>query len=157
MDPIEPLALFKSYLQSHGQHVTRARIKIASEVFQIHEHFDASGLWKRLSAERIAQATIYRTLDLLCQAGLVRKMELEGRAIFEVVLGRPRHEHLICIRCQAITEFQDALLEERFFSKTEELHYQPVSHQLLLLGVCPACQNASPVILKEPEKKPTGL
>lgn len=140
MDVQDSLELFQRYLQSQKQHITQTRLKIAEEVFKSQNHFDAQDLWRRLEGPRIAPATIYRTLDLLCRAGLVRRMELENRALYERVIGRPRHEHLVCVNCGVILEFEEPLIEDRLADVAERFQFRRISHQLVVSGLCPDCQ-----------------
>jgi len=142
------VGLFRQYLKSRGLHITRARERIAEEVFQIPGHFEAADLWAKLRGDQIAPATVYRTLELLVEAGLVRKLALGDRASYEASLGRPHHEHLICSRCHRVVEFSDGPLEERLAEIVEEREFHHLSHQVVILGICPACQT---------ESKPSGL
>jgi Fur family ferric uptake transcriptional regulator len=133
--------LFRKYLRSRGLHITKARELIAKEAFQTPGHFDASTLWAKLRDERIAAATIYRTLELLTQAGLVRKLLFNDQACYEANLGRPHHEHLVCQGCARVVEFSDPLLEERLAEIVETHGFRPHSHQVMISGLCPACQH----------------
>jgi Fur family ferric uptake transcriptional regulator len=140
MESQEFISLFRTYLKSRGLHVTRARERIAREVFSLGGHFDASTLWARLQPARIASATIYRTLDLLVEAGLVRRWMLYDRACYEASLGKAHHEHMVCTRCGRVVEFGDAALEERLAEIIERLGFRHERHQVVVYGVCPACQ-----------------
>ena len=140
MEAEEFIGLFRAYLKGQGLHVTRARERIAREIFLVDGHFDVATLWARLQSARIAPATIYRTLELLVEAGLVRRWMLYDRACYEMSLGRPRHEHIICTRCGRVVEFGDAALEERLAEVIERLRFRHERHQVVVYGVCPACQ-----------------
>ena len=135
--------LFRRYLKSQGQHVTRARERVAAALFQLPGHVDAAALGHHLRQEGrpAAPATVYRTLELLVQAGLARKFVWNDRTLYEAALGRPHHEHLLCTQCGRISEFHDAPLEERIAEVYEERGFRPTSHQVLLFGVCPECSS----------------
>lgn len=140
----DPQELLRHYLQAHQLNVTRARERIAAAVFSWVGHFDAAQLWAKLSAERIAPATVYRTLELLVEAGLVRQLRLNAkRAEYEALLGHHHHDHLICVRCGRLAEFSDPHLEERLAESMAELGYLPHSHDLTLYGLCAACRTPS--------------
>ncbi len=133
-------ALLARYLKAHGHNMTTARTRIVETIAGWEGHFSAAQLWARLGPERIAPATIYRALDLLVEAGLVRRLHLgEQRAEYEVLLGHRHHDHLCCARCGALLEFYDQRLEERLTELTEELDYLPQRHELTVYGLCRAC------------------
>lgn len=143
MQQEEFVQLFRKYLRSRSFHITHARERIAQEVFQISSHFDVSDLWAKLQPERIAPATIYRTLELLREAGLVRKLLVKDRTCYEENLGRPHHEHLVCSQCGQVVEFSDRILEERLVELVETHGFRHQTHQVLISGLCPACQQGS--------------
>ena len=101
---------------------------------------DASDLWAKLREDQIAPATIYRTLELLTDAGLVRKLLIKDRTCYEENLGRPHHEHLICGQCKQVVEFTDRTLEDRLAEIVETHGFRHQTHQVLISGLCPACQ-----------------
>ncbi len=145
MEEREFLELFRRYLRSRGLYDTRARERIAAALFRLPGHVDAAALGYRLRQEGVpaAPATVYRTLELLVQAGLARKFVWDDRALYEAALGRPHHEHLLCTQCGRIVEFHDAPLEERIAEVYEEQGFRPASHQVLLFGICPRCSAGS--------------
>lgn len=132
--------LFRKYLRSRALHITHARERIAQEVFQMPGHFAVPDLWLKLQHERIAPATIYRTLELLTEAGLVRRLLVKDRTCYEDNLGRPHHEHLVCSQCGQVVEFSDRILEERLAEIVEHHRFRHQAHQVLISGLCPACQ-----------------
>ncbi len=143
--------LFRRYLRSHGYHITQTRERIAAETFLMPGHFDATTLLTHLRGRglRIGAATVYRTLELLTEAGLVRRFSFQGRTWYEASLGRPHHEHFLCTRCGQVVEFSDAALEERLMEVVEERGFLHQSHQVLVYGLCPACRSASAESVEE--------
>jgi len=134
---------FVDYLRRSGQKVTRARRQVLEEVFRHHDHFDAEELYLRLK-ERcagVSRATVYRTLSLLDQSGLVRKMEMgETRSRYEHVLGHSHHDHLICLRCGGIFEFSHPRIEAIQQQVCREYGFNMISHSLQIYGYCSRCQ-----------------
>ena len=100
---LSPLERFEEYLQSRGKRVTQQRRTLVEQVFSRHEHFDADDLIEQMtrhpSSCRVSRPTVYRTLAELVDAGLLRKLNLEGRAVYEHDYGYPQHDHLHCQRC----------------------------------------------------------
>ncbi len=82
---LEPMERFEEFLQSRGKRVTQQRRIIVEQVFSRHDHFDADDLLDHLHrgdrGRMVSRPTVYRTLTELVDAGLLRKMTLEGRAV----------------------------------------------------------------------------
>jgi Fur family transcriptional regulator, ferric uptake regulator len=141
---IDPKTAFLSYLGEHHHRVTSGRFRVFEGALQERGHFDADGLYLKLRArdEKVSRATVYRTLDLLVEAGFLCKMLTENQAVYEVVKGRGHHDHLVCTACGSTLEvFSDALERAQ-----EELCHQhgflPASHSLRVEGLCAACRKA---------------
>src|SRR5579859_5781232 len=98
---VSPADKFREYLATRGMRLTRERETIVEEVFASHEHFDTDQLVSRLSTrtdgKRVSRATVYRTLDDMVLAGLLRKVaRSHDREVYEHDYGYPQHDHLIC-------------------------------------------------------------
>ena len=117
-----PEEKFREYLGSRSkpQRFTGQQRDLVRHVFVQHNHFDADLLIDELKAAglRVSRATVYRTLNKLVDAGLLRRLDLGRRTYFEHDYGYPQHEHLVCERCNRIIEFQspelDALLTREY-------------------------------------------
>lgn len=141
---------FRRYLAQRGLRLTREREAVLDEVFATHEHFEAEELLLRLKKgkRRVSRATIYRTLELLVDAGLVRKvgplnLTPEGGtgAYFEHIWGHQHHDHLVCTACGRIIEFSNEDLEELQERICEGYKFKPLSHSLKIMGLCKECQS----------------
>jgi Fur family transcriptional regulator, ferric uptake regulator len=135
-------ALLEGYLREHGQKMTSRRETVLEAFLKLERHVTAEEL---LEAARrldpgIGQATVFRTIKLLAEAGLAREAcSDEGTRRFEHAYGHEHHDHLVCVECGAIREFKDDGIErgqEAVYAKTG---YLPSGHRLELLGVCPVC------------------
>lgn len=105
--PQDPLVQFEKYLRHHGRNVTETRRKILRAVLAQKGHFDATDIWESLRRERVSIATVYRTLELLEEAGFIRKVRLgKAHAHYENVLTREDHGHLVCRNCGRVIEFE---------------------------------------------------
>lgn len=142
MDADDAVMTFLRYLRHQGCHITSARERIARAACAIDGHFDAGDLWARLranDADGAAPATVYRTLDLMVEAGVVRRLDFGDGTQYEAVLGRPRHEHLVCEGCGEVLEFRDPDLEERLAEAGDHLGFEPRRHRLVIWGRCASC------------------
>ena len=134
--------VFIEYMRSKDYRVTEERIRIAEMVFRIHNHFTVQQLISRLERGnyRAVKSTVYRTLELMLDAGLVRKLTIgDDASVFEHVYGHRHHDHLVCISCGKIIEFSDEGIEELQDKVCERLNFEPVNHNLKISGYCRKC------------------
>src|SRR5688572_15863403 len=102
---LEPI---HAYLRSRGLRRTNARRKILLFVLGHQGHFTAEDILERMrvEGEKVSRASVYRTLALLVEGGFVETREfLRGQLMYEPVVGRHHHDHLICTGCSKIVEF----------------------------------------------------
>jgi len=139
----EEQARFEAFLRSRELKYTGERKALLDAVFASKHHFDADSLHLALrqKGNEISRATVYRTLDLLVQCGLVRKQSLgDQHAHYEAVHGDEHHDHLICLNCDTIIEFFKPDLEAMQESICKEFEFKPLHHSLQIFGICRACQ-----------------
>ena len=138
-----PRERFVEYLQSRGKRVTQQRLQLVDRIFERHEHFDADELIAHLAedkATRISRATVYRTLDELVDAGMLRAMTLSGRRVYEHDYGYPQHDHLHCTSCDDLIEFASDELVALRDAVAREHGFRVTGHRLIVNGTCSACQ-----------------
>ena len=137
---------FGRYLSEHDLKLTPERREILQEFYRIHEHIEADELMFHLrrAGVRVSRATIYRTLDLLVQAGLARRISLgKDHSYYEHILGREAHEHMICLGCDRIIEWLDEDLTRVVFRNCAEQRFSPARHSLQVFGYCQDCSETS--------------
>ena len=143
--PVElpPPERFAQFLQSRGKRVTEQRRVIVETVFSHHDHFDTDELiehLKELIAQRqVSRPTVYRTLAELVEAGMLRKMVLGGRSVYEHEYGYPSHDHLYCQVCNKLIEFHSDELEQIRDAEARRRDFRVVSHRMFVTGVCADC------------------
>src|SRR5262249_47294177 len=102
---------FREYLASRSrpQRYTGQQRDLVRHVFAQHNHFDAEILIEDLKKAglRVSRATVYRTLNKLVDAGMLRRLEFGPRTFFEHDYGYPQHEHLVCQKCGRGIEVQN--------------------------------------------------
>ncbi len=100
--------LFIQHLRENNLKVTQERLALLDEIFATDEHLDADDLLARMKGKqrKVSRATVYRTLDLLVQCGLVRKSRL-GREHYYYEKMEPGggHHHMVCTATGKIIEF----------------------------------------------------
>ena len=139
---IVPKTAFLHYLGEHHHRVTGGRFRVFEGALQEPGHFDADGLYLKLRArgEKVSRATVYRTLDLLVEAGFLSKMLTETQAIYELIRGRSHHDHLVCTACGGTLEVFSEALEKAQEELCAKHAFLATSHTLRVEGVCADCR-----------------
>jgi len=135
--------LFIQYLRENNLKVTQERLALLEEIFSTNEHLDADEVLARMKNKnkKVSRATVYRTLDLLVQCGLVRKSRLGHEHYFyEKVQPGKRHDHMVCTHCGKILEFWDPDLDERQRQICQEYRFRPSFYSIQIQGLCENCQ-----------------
>ena len=129
-------------LKDAGLKITLPRIKILQilENAEVH-HVSAEDVYKLLLAngEEIGLATVYRVLTQFEQAGLVVRHNFEGgHSVFELA-SEKHHDHIVCVRCGRVEEFNDVEIERRQEEVALSMGYELTDHYLNMYGLCPEC------------------
>ena len=120
-----------------GLRITEQRRIIARVLSEAEDHPDVEALHARASAidAGISIATVYRTVRLLEEAGIIEKHDFrDGRSRYEEV-GDHHHDHLIDMKTGQVLEFNDPEIEALQRKVAERLGYRLVEHKLELYGV----------------------
>lgn len=130
----------EAYLARHQLKQTKQRKEIVAQFLQLGGHIEAEDLYaslKRSKGQGIGLATVYRTLNLLKDAGLVVQSSfVEGKAVFERVKPGQHHDHLLCIDCGKIVEFEQPEIEKLQQEIAQKHGFQLMFHKLELYGKC---------------------
>jgi Fur family ferric uptake transcriptional regulator len=146
LDSAEGAALldrFHRHLREHHQPVTRQRDLVAQVLFRSEDHLSVEAIRRELHqrGERVGLATIYRTLDLLMESGLVRAHQFgEGFKRYEAAMAQADHEHLICERCGRVVEFANERLQRILPVLADEHGFQHRRHRVEIYGICRTCR-----------------
>lgn len=90
---------------------------------------------------QIGQATVYRTLKLLCESGIAREVNFDdGVARYEPAFGQSHHDHLICKDCGRSVEVVNPRIEQLQEELAKEHNFILTGHKMYLFGVCPDCK-----------------
>ena len=143
---VSPSEKFQEYLSTQGMRLTQERAIIVEDVFSQHEHFDAEQIVERLTpspqkgGRRVSRASVYRTLTLLEEAGLIRKVARPNdRDVYEHDYGYPQHDHLICGECGDLIEFHNAEISRILEQVASGQGFRMTGHRLEVYGRCREC------------------
>ena len=140
-----PAAKFREFLENRRLKCTSERMRIVEHIFEKHNHFEADQLVASLKANelRASRSTVYRTLSLLVEAGLLRELKFGNSTAFEHDYGYPQHEHLYCEKCGAVIEFVSTELARLQDHICREFQFRPTHHQFVIRGICQECDQRS--------------
>ena len=131
---------FLEFLEKKHLRITSQRQVIVDTVFGTEEHFTAEQLleWSRQRDKTLSRATVYRTLPLLTESGLVREMDFGKDYKFydPNYASHPNHSHIICEDCEKIVEFESDKIEKIENEISHRLGFSVTSQRLQLTGSC---------------------
>lgn len=134
---------FQQYLNDSGLKTTRQREAIAQAFFAARGHLSAEELHRRVSRRHpeIGLVTVYRTLRILASADLAKERQFGGsEARYEPVERGSHHDHLICVHCGKIVEFENADIEALQDLVARRHGFSVTDHKLELYGHCRSCR-----------------
>jgi len=143
----EAREIFTSYLEKNKQRKTPERFAIFEEIYTNSGHFDAEYLYIKMQDKNyhVSRATVYNTLELLLDSGLVRKNQFNDKhANYEKAYLHKQHDHLICMDCNQVIEFCDPRLQMIRSKMGDILNFEISHHSLTLHGHCKngkSCKN----------------
>lgn len=131
-------------LKEHNYKLTPQRRTIIEMFLENRDqHLSAEDVYDLVKQEApdIGLATVYRTLEMLAQIGVLLKMDFgEGRLRYEFSEGVHHHHHLICVQCGDVSEVEEDLLDLMEAKIEEEEGFTIIDHQVKFFGMCKKCQ-----------------
>jgi Fur family ferric uptake transcriptional regulator len=135
-----------SALDRAGHRLTDPRRSLAALITEQPGHFTAAELVARAGERRlgVGRATVFRTLDVLEELGVVERLDLPTGDHAYVVCEPTHHHHVVCSRCGGASEIDDAGLRLVVREIARRTGYRVDDHRLELFGLCPACLAGRP-------------
>ncbi len=121
-------------LGERGYRITVPRIMIARLLEQKHEGITAQALCEELPT--VGRATVFRTLKLFLEAGMLCKIDSMGGAPIYSLCEKGHHHHSVCVVCGAVEEFRLATVEQLMRAISKEIPGQVVGHRIELYMDC---------------------
>ena len=129
-------------LKSAGLKVTLPRLKILEVLEKSpNHHLSAEDIYRVLidQNEEVGVATIYRVLSQFEESGIVQKLNFENNQAVYELCGFEHHDHLVCVKCNKIIEFQDDVIEKHQLQIAKKHGFELTDHSLYLYGLCKDC------------------
>jgi Fur family transcriptional regulator, ferric uptake regulator len=150
IDSQDELSIFRDFIRKKRLRITSEREIILREIMTHREHFDADLIHLRLRQQKvkISKSSIYRTIPLLLECGLIQEsFYRNGRLLYEHIFGQGHHCHMRCLECEYVVEYcldELRMVEE----KLGRMHdFDVRGHRLEVYGYCPTCRHR----MREPE------
>ena len=143
--------VFKEFLRDRSLNYTSERENIVRTVMQTDEHFEAEQLLflMRQRDQRVGKATVYRTLKLLVECGIVKEVHFSNKQVhYEHTYGQDPHDHMVCRRCGRIIEFDAREVSRLRTVIAAEHRFHALSHRFQILGLCEKCTRSCPIGLQ---------
>ncbi|HEX7602057.1 MAG TPA: Fur family transcriptional regulator [Polyangiaceae bacterium] len=136
-------ALLSAHMAKKGLRSTDQRRLIVETFFKSPNHVSIEELLAQVRSQdpKVGYATVYRTLKLLAECGVAFERRFgDGLTRYELADEHSHHDHLICVECGDIVEFEEPAIEELQEAVAKRYGFELRSHKHEMYGVCPACQ-----------------
>ncbi len=126
-------------IRTHGHRVTPQRLIILDAVCEAGPHATFGEIYRRVKEAdaTIDQSTIYRTLEFLCEVGLVISAEI-GETVYEIA-GKTPHHHLVCEQCGQVMCLEHSAVRPLFDQIEQQLGFRVQTDHLVFRGLCKKC------------------
>jgi Fur family ferric uptake transcriptional regulator len=129
-------------LTAAGERVTRQRLLVADALAASGRRLTAEQLYRSLRRRdpAIGRATVFRTLETLVEAGVARRLELDGHVYAYVACLPAHHHHIACTRCGRVEEIDEAYVTPIAERLAEEMGFEIDDARLDFYGRCATCR-----------------
>jgi Fur family ferric uptake transcriptional regulator len=132
----------KNDSRMHGHSMTSQRRLLLELLRDAEGHIDAKELYQlaRARDDSIGPATVYRSLNLFKQLGLVDERRLGKVRCYYEIKQSTEHQHLVCLGCGKVIEFQNPYFQKLIKAVQREHSFKVTKAELYLEGYCPNCE-----------------
>ncbi|UCD09828.1 MAG: transcriptional repressor [Dehalococcoidales bacterium] len=141
MESIQDIA---GQLSQKGYRITPQRMMILSSIEDSNTHITAENIYAQVISKypRVNISTVYRTLDLLKELGLIYEIDLgEGKVGYHPE-GKGHHHHLVCRKCNSVIDINESALSSVKAVLLQAFEFDADLKHLALFGLCERCREA---------------
>jgi len=135
--------IFSQYIRNNGMLHSSQREQILDIFLKTERHPTINDLYDlvRKKNPKIGLATVYRTMKVICDAGLARETDFgDGLRRFEHKHKHQHHDHLICLKCGRIIEVMSPEIEKLQENLAKKHRFKAVRHRMEIFGICRTCE-----------------
>ncbi len=135
-------AIFSQYLRENGKLYSKQREQILDIFLKTEQHPTINDLHDLVKKRdpKISLATVYRTMEVICDAGLARKVDFGGSTKrYEHKHKHQHHDHLVCLKCGRIIEVMSPGIEKLQERLAKKHKFSAVRHRMEIFGICRSC------------------
>ncbi|MBU3911328.1 MAG: transcriptional repressor [Candidatus Omnitrophica bacterium] len=139
----EEMNIFVEYLKKKDLKLTDQRREILNTFLRIDKHLSVEELYDiaKKKDPSIGQATVFRTLKILCDADIAKEVDLgDGKVRYEHKYGHEHHDHLICTKCGRFIEVVDSQIEKLQEEMCKQRGFTQKLHKMEIFGICKNCR-----------------
>ena len=152
MEHEEALSVFRGELEARGLRFTIQRKAIIEVFFDTGGHLSLNRILELVKARQpsVGFATVYRSMKLLVECGLAEEHHFDqGQKYYEPALGADHHDHLICLSCGLIQEFEAPVVEAAQAEIAARFEFVVLDHRHEIFGRCKECQAKENLVITE--------
>jgi len=134
--------IFSQYLRENGKLYSKQREQILDIFLKTEQHPTIDDLHDLVKKRhpKIGLATVYRTMEVICDAGLARKVDFGGSIKrYEHKYKHQHHDHLVCLKCGRIIEVMSPGIEKLQERPAKKHKFSAVRHRMEIFGICSSC------------------
>ncbi|MFC1508085.1 Fur family transcriptional regulator [Candidatus Omnitrophota bacterium] len=137
------MQIFIDYLKKKDLKLTDQRSIILNTFLKTERHLSVEDMYNiaKKKDSSIGQATVFRTLKLLCEADIAKEVDLgDGKTRYEHKYGHEHHDHLVCLECGSFIEAVDVRIEKLQEELCKRHGFTPKRHKMQIFGICRKCK-----------------
>lgn len=148
---------FKGIVESKGHLFTRQKQSILKVLMESDIHLSAAEIQKKLQEEPASIATVYRSLKVFIEAGIIREINIDGTGYYEMKLfsGKPMHIHFMCQKCNKIFDIDSKKSDAEYLKLNMKIEkdndLEIYDSNIVFVGICSTCKSESKNIKREEE------
>ena len=133
---------FPGLLARSGVRSTRQRLEVLGELARERDDVTAQGLWRRLRdrGSTTGLATVYRTLALLSEKGVIDSLSHHGTELCFRLCTESHHHHLLCTTCHRVVEVEQCGIDGWVEEVASRHGFVATEHRIEIAGVCSTCR-----------------
>jgi len=131
-----------SILNENGYKLTRQRLAVLDVIVNSQEHLTPAAVYERVirTHPRIGLVTVYRTLEMLSELGLICRVHRGGKSRSYTLAPFGHHHHLVCTQCGVVVDFTDCGLMQLEEKLAHDTGFDIEGHLLQFVGTCERCR-----------------